>query len=74
MLAIASIVIFANIIIAILGGKITPLWIFLYSLQLLTYSVLLDLPQAPATTYFMHLLLDTLRLNMAPDTYSIDAS
>ena len=72
--AIISVIVLMNIAIVILGGSIIPLWILLYSFQLIVYAVLLEMPQAPNTAYFMRLLLDidTLRLHLVPNLFNID--
>ena len=49
-IALVTMIVLVNIAIVILGGSFTPLWILLYSFQLIVYAVLLELPQAPTTS------------------------
>ena len=44
LLILAVLLVLASISVAIIGGSITPLWIFFGTMQLLAYACLLDIP------------------------------
>ena len=63
----------ATIGVALFGGSITATWIALNAMQLLAYSVLLQVPQSANATYFGRRLLDLVRLHFQSDLFQIEA-
>lgn len=51
-----------SLVLRLFYGSILPVWMFINSLQLIIYTVLLDIPQSSKAAYFMHKVLDGLRL------------
>ena len=50
-------------------GYILPIWMLINSVQLIAYTVLLDIPMPSNAAYLMRCLLDTLRLNGKEDLF-----
>ena len=53
-------------------GYILPIWMLVNSVQLIAYTVLLDMPFASNATYLMRRFLDALRINGNKDLYEIE--
>lgn len=51
-----------SMLIWLLSGSITHIWMFINSMQLLAYTALLGVPETASLTLFMKQILDALRL------------
>ena len=53
-------------------GYILPIWMLINSIQLIAYTVLLDIPAPSNSTFLLRRILDALRINGKEDLFEID--
>ena len=51
------------------SGYVLPIWMLINSVQLMAYTVLLDMPSPSNSSYLLRRLLDALRLNGKEDLF-----
>lgn len=54
-------------------GNIVPIWMFVNSIQLIAYLVLLDIPMPSNASYLLRRFLDTFRLNGKSDQFELSS-
>ena len=69
-----ALIIIGTIVLSIFSGigYILPIWMFINSVQLMAYTVLLDIPMPSNAVYLLRRLLDALRLNGKDDLYDLE--